>query len=409
MPRVLTLGRGGGRLFAARLIGLAVATVSSLLLARILGPDDYGVYATAVAVGNLAVIFGPMGIDQLQLLHDLPESRAYRWTLLVAAASTAAGLVLALAWPNIEPMTRSCAFLMAAAGACRVALAPWLTTPQKQLRFDIRARRDLILGIFPSVGSVIAAVLATTVVAVVGVYLAILLVLAASAHWTMRQRARVRSVASRVRFRAGWPYAASAATYTLYFTADAAIIAATRTSQEVGQYKAAYMFITAATVLPIVLNNDMLRARLADLRDLPAESWHVVRRMAAANLGLGLAMTGGVCLLGPPAARLVYGAGFEQASELLTILGLALLPFAMNTFSGNALIAFGSVRLVLIVQVISCVANITANLVFVPAYGLDAAAYATVGTELLGATTLGAILVRRGFRSSARQHVSGVS
>jgi O-antigen/teichoic acid export membrane protein len=247
----------------------------------------------------------------------------------------------------------------------------------------------------------IAAAVTATVIAVVGTYFAIIFVIAAFAHWVKALPGKAAVPVSTVRFRSGWPYAVSAATYTLYFTADAAIIAATRSSQEVGQYKAAYMLITAATVLPVVLNNDMLRARLANLHHSPAQSWAVIRRLAGANVVLGSALTVGVCLLGPPLAGFIYGPEFERAASLLSILGLALLPYALSTFSANALIALNRVRLVLAVQVLLCVANVGSNALLVPTYGLDAAAYVTVGTELVGAVSFGAVLASRRRASSA--------
>lgn len=99
LPAVLWRGSNAG-----------LAFISTVVIARVLGPQDYGVYALAVSVLGLLALAAQLGLDSLTprnlgiYVHDKDWPHAFsflRWTsrvVVVASAIGYAGATLVLVW-----------------------------------------------------------------------------------------------------------------------------------------------------------------------------------------------------------------------------------------------------------------------------------------------------------------------
>lgn len=376
-------GESGWLLTGLRIVGLLISTGCSVLVARFLGPTEYGIYAAGLAVAGLALVFGPFGVDQLQLFHGLTHRRAESFTLIVAGASFAMSVLLAFVWPGFSGQATRCCLILGAAGALRLLLTPWLTSPQKDLLFGTRARREMAANTLIVLVSTAAAAFGKSAISVAA---ATLVAASLSVAWTRRRSTTLDrpETGPTPRLISGWPYAMSAAMYTVYFTVDSAIITAFRRTVEVGQYKAAYMWLAAATAVPAAINNDMLRARLAASKDDPHGQMRALRLARDGSFLFGAAASLLIYLVAPVAMRRLFGPGFSMAADVVKVLALAALPMYLSSWAANALVGLGRVKAVFGTQAVLCALNIAFNLAFVPRYGITAAAYVTFGTEVVG-------------------------
>ena len=373
--------------------------VSSILIGRFLGAQQYGVFSTGLAISGIALLFGPMGVDQLQIFHGVGLDEARRLVRRAGLLTLVGVAVLAALWPDISGGARLCALAFGAANVGRLLLVPWLTEPQRRLQFRLRAKRELLLTVTTSACFVIAAGVTRRALAVcLAALVAHLVVLVGSGSITARG---ATADATSATLRQAFPYGLSAALYTVYFTLDAAILAAFRPEVEVGQYAAAYLPLTAISAVAIVLNNDILRAKLAaegNRGDALGTSASAFLRISVV---LGILGAAGLATVGPWAVTLLFGDGFDLAARLVPILAVAVVPHFVSTWASSTLVGIGRLNVVLRTQLTLCVVNVVVNLVLVPSFGARAAAWATVGTESLGATLYCWLLTRRR-RSSPR-------
>ncbi len=99
-------------------MGLPLAFATQVTLARVLGADDYGVYAFVLSILNIAAIYVTLGLDNVSLREvsafvareDWPGIRAfarhaYRTTFLVCFALAPIAILVAIFWPGLDRQT----------------------------------------------------------------------------------------------------------------------------------------------------------------------------------------------------------------------------------------------------------------------------------------------------------------
>lgn len=99
-------------------IGLPLALGTQVTLARVLGTEDYGVYAFALSLLNMAAIYVTLGLDNVALREVSAFTGAgdwagvrgyslftYRATVLASLALSAVGLGALTLWPGLDSAT----------------------------------------------------------------------------------------------------------------------------------------------------------------------------------------------------------------------------------------------------------------------------------------------------------------
>ena len=102
--KAATFARDTGLTLAARVLGLALALLASIVIARTLGPDGTGVYTLATLFPVLVLVFANLGVGPATVYHvaqyKYPLSEVLGTnvilTILVGAAASLMGLVVAV-------------------------------------------------------------------------------------------------------------------------------------------------------------------------------------------------------------------------------------------------------------------------------------------------------------------------
>lgn len=385
-------GPGGLVLVASRVAVFMVTAGSGLVLARTLGPERYGVLASATAIAGILLLLGIYGLEQLYLVDSIDLAEFTVRSTQVFGISAATVAVGALAWPAVGSSTRLCVLLVGMASAADQLKLPYLLEPQRRLDFACRARRETALRIAAAATSVVVVLVWRSPVAVAASLLAASVVLLLPTRTTPGLHARYGWRSLRKVLRRGLPFAASGALYTVYFQVDMALLASLRGPDEVAQYRAAFSLVAAAVVLAVAWNNEIMRPRLYRERDGGPQFAAILRSSAAVSVTGGALCALGMVMLGPAAIRIAYGRAYEPAGALVQILGLAMVFHFFNSWAGNVLVAKRRVRLVVALQGTLVAANVVGNLLLIPSRGARGAAGMTVVTELTGCVLYGLAL-----------------
>jgi O-antigen/teichoic acid export membrane protein len=386
------LNRSGDvALAGARISAIVLTAASSAVVARTLGPQQYGVFAAGTAVATLMVLGKAFGADALYLRGSIDGRTLQRRAVGAGLVNLAVVAIAALAWPGLTWTARGCELLMGAAWAVAFARIPWQVVPARQLQFSGRARREL-LGSVLSLGGVMvfAAVWHRPILASAGLLAGTLVTTAISWPAIRRERLAAGPVGGDPSVRAGLRFTAVEGLFVAYFALGGALIAAMRPAIDAGTYRVAFSFVVAAAVVPVALNADVLRVRLWRLTG--DERTQALRRAVLLTAAAAVVVTLGFELLGGVAERLFFGTKFIAAIAVIRILGVAMPFHYANSVLSNMLVGAGRIGTVIRVQMAMLVTNLVGNLVLIPAHGPKGAAIAAVITEVVGAAVFACVV-----------------
>jgi O-antigen/teichoic acid export membrane protein len=178
-------------------------------------------------------------------------------------------------------------------------------------------------------------------------------------------------------FRNIFPLGAAVLISALYFRIDVYFIQQWHGFQPVGGYNAAFRLVEALRLLPaaVMAVTFPMLVRTSDLQLVRT----IGGRLAAAGLVLAA-----VCGLGATAiVPLIYGESYAYAAPAFAVLSLALPLFFLNYALTHQVIGWDGQRAYLAIVTLALAGNVAANFVLVPARGIIGAAIATVLTEVI--------------------------
>lgn len=388
----------GAQWLAVGFIGL-VSFGLSILIARTLGPDLFGVYAIAVSAGALLAILMDGGFSKLLQRERTRVTPSLAPVLPILpglsyghAMSVVLGLsVLAvLIFPKHALTTLAALWLFGATVLNQFGLAI--------LRGDGRLVRDASWQVGNRTFTALCVAAA--------------LFLGASQPWQMliaqfigtaafgflvARYLRVRPLfrISPTVYRAVLPFVWLDFATALYFRADMLVFQFLSVPKlEVGQYGVAYRLIEAVLLLASPVGLILFRRYRQDSA-IPAQMikgmWPAL--MGATFIGLGIAIL--FWFFGHDLISLAYGSAYQGAGKLLIVLGCALIFILPNGVLSQAALALGLERWFAFSASIAALVNIGGNLLLIPIYGAIAAAWMTVLTELILGACLATGLVWR--------------
>jgi O-antigen/teichoic acid export membrane protein len=176
---------------------------------------------------------------------------------------------------------------------------------------------------------------------------------------------------------------------------DTVILGLMRSDAEVGWYAASYRVYEGLTYVPSILAA-VLTPRLSYLfiHDRVAHR-QLMMRVLAGSIAFGILLGGGALLAATPLVVLLFGAPYAAAARPLQILsGGALFVFATWILHAAA-ISTNLDRRLLLTTVVGLAANVALNIVLIPRWGIEGAAWATVVAEGITVALLFVQLQRR--------------
>jgi O-antigen/teichoic acid export membrane protein len=391
------LGLAGRRVAITLLSGLSTAVV-----ARLLGPAEYGQLASAIATWTLVLAASDFGFT-LALGRDLAVDPPRRGRILRAAFQLQSlwSVVLALSMGLIAvatslDSTRGKALLVLAPGVAFAGLGAarqvftvlyrQTTAVLIDLAFATIQVGLMIWAAASGLGPIgIAAVVCASYVAnTILVALAALRLVDAQRPASSDRRRLLRSVL---------PLGVIGFLSKAYLMIDLVLLGWLVTGPSLGEYAAASKILGLLGTLPGMIVGAALPAFAShagarrDLEHIGARVWHWLMAVA-------VPLFVGVAIFAPVVVDLTIGDEYSGADRLLRVLSLAGLIGVAASYFGTILIAKSVVRPMVIQNAIALIVNVAGNLLLVPQFGVIASAWLTVATEAI--VCIGAILLLRG-------------
>ncbi|MDO8498797.1 MAG: flippase [bacterium] len=181
-----------------------------------------------------------------------------------------------------------------------------------------------------------------------------------------------------------WPISLTLLLNTVYFRLDTFILSTYHSFTEVGIYNFAYQFFQTALVLPTFIMNSYY--------PLMIEKFHHSKQQFKKEL---LKATGGIFLMSLLAALgtwifspflipLVSGSsGFSKSTSVLQVLSLGYPAYFVSAILMWTMVLFRRYKTMLFIYVLGLTANTILNIIFIPLYSYQAAAWITVVSEYL--------------------------
>lgn len=377
------VGEGG-----AKLLGLA----ANIAVARALKVEAYGLFTLAQSVALYLWVVAGLGTP-VYGVREVSRDRGRAGALLgelfslrVVAAGVAAGLGVAVA-SQMESGTRAAA--LAVGCGYLLALAP---SPAWVLRGLERFRLLAIGHVVTAVTWLVAALVLVEgshhAVRAIGLWVGaqalgaalLLALLARSTGLRVRPRVDPRAWANHLRHSSF--YMVSAATRLGAQLVPLAFVDAWGTPEMLGIYAAAYRIVVllayggglvAQAGFPI-LSSLAGGARYHEFRQ-------AVGRMERLVLVLGVLVAGGLGLLAVPAVRMLFGAEFTAAAEVLSWMAWYLPLFLLRSIYGPALQALGGHRRHAACSALGLLASLVVTPLLLGPWGARGAAVAWVLSE----------------------------
>jgi len=147
---------------------------------------------------------------------------------------------------------------------------------------------------------------------------------------------------------------------------------------DVGLYGAAYRIFELVMIVPqslcLALYPQIVQASRSTPGELHRIGRETLRYLAAAILPAAV----GASLLGGQILELLYGASFADATDTLSVLIWAIVPFAWVRYHAYVLVAVDRQRVDLLLNVVMSAVNVVLNYLLIPRYGHLGAAVATL-------------------------------
>ena len=373
---------------AATALDKGGAMVMLLLIARLLGAEDFGRYAALMAWLALFQVAAEFGQEPV-LVRLLAQERSEEVAPLVQGAlamrivcAAAVGALLVSAGGAVLPAVGRVPLVLAAAGLMAgygLALRALFRTAQRLEWLCVTAlaglgafagvllvARAFGLGVAGAVGAWAAGQLAASLAAV---RLAAVLV----APWP-RWRGRVTALLAR----SGWALALNGFLLTVTLRVGQLIVLRAEGPAAVGYLAAGSRLAEAFALIPESLMLVLLPVLSATDRDA-RESQRMISAQAVRYLALlALAVIVAVSIAAPTLLRALFGPAYVAGAPALRILAwLALLAASGSVFT-NLLIARRLERLLLVLNAAGSVLTLALSLVLVPCAGFVGAAAATL-------------------------------
>jgi O-antigen/teichoic acid export membrane protein len=393
--------------------GKAISTFLGMIalfwLARILGPEQFGWYGTALAFLGFAGIVIDFGIipTTAQLLSE-PDAKEQHileniFGLRLISAIIFFATVPAIAWLFPYPRPVHIAItVLSIAFFCNALNQVCVGYHQQTLRMHVQVIGE-VLSRIALLGGIIALAQGSAT------FLPLMFVVAGSSALQCvvplidlirktNLRPRIDLDVWKKILHTMWPIAVAIMCNVVYLKGDVLILAQTQSQVDVGLYNAAYRVLDILAQLAMMLMGLLL--------PLMAHAWSRQDRKTFSlwfqqsfdlMLLCAVPATVGLILVAPE-VMVLFGEEFLPAAPILQILSLAVFGLFLGAVFGHAAVATGTQKKTLWIYAINAIITVTGYLIFIPKFSMYGAAWMTVCSELI--TGIGLAIAIRWYTKS---------
>jgi O-antigen/teichoic acid export membrane protein len=395
---------------AATAIGAFMAFLTQTLLARELGPASYGLFASSLVTVTMIAPLAGFGLTQFRLkVYGVEGWAAHRWLkpslhFTVFTTLLAIGLIVAWALTGAPPNgTRFSLLVLTPVIICTLATDLVGNKLRLEERYQFMALWQLMI---PASRLAVATMLllvpqlTNRFVAVGYGVIALLVTLRALPQLRTMVRDQMelkghgrRSLAAAPPevnpkltqlWSQAWAYGVVAILYPVFFQISTVLLKYLNDDTQAGLYGIALSVMTAVYLIPVVIYQKFLLAKLHRwaAHDKP-KFWMVYRKGNLLMLALGLVIAVAMVAVTPWVVPIVFGEQYRPVVKILMVLASCVPIRFVSVAMGSVLLTEDHMRYRVYAMALAAGAVIGLNLVLIPRYQALGAAGATVAGELV--------------------------
>lgn len=384
-------------LFIEKILRMGVGLFIGIWVARYLGPEQFGLFNYALSLVALFVTFSTLGLDTI-VVRKLVEDESKReeliatafWLRLTGAFSVLLILATATLFTTNDHYTNILVFIIASA---TIFQAFNVTTYYFQAKVLSRylvyvnivglvlssvAKVILILLHAPLIAFVLLVLIDSMILAFGFVYFYIKKNLTFNIKATLFKRKTAISL-----LKDSWPLILSGISISLYMRIDQVMIKEMLNTEAVGQYAAAVRISEAWYVIPMVIVSSLFPA-IINAKQKSQELYNArLQKVYYLMVWMALAIAFPITFLSDWIINILYGIEYNEAASVLMIHIWTSVFVFLGVVTEHHLIAVNRTFKSFIRTFIGAILNIVFNLVFIPKYGINGAAIATLLSQLI--------------------------
>ncbi len=396
-----TLAKGAGWTMLLRLTVRSIGFVSTIILARLLLPKDFGLIALATSLIAIVEVLGSFGFDFALIQNQKAERRHYdtAWTLQLGYSVLSAAVIATTATPVAtffsEPRLGAVMLVL----ALGVLIGGFSNIGIIGLRKELQMGRDFaymvgrkVASFTVTVGlafathsywSLVAGIVAGRIMEVVLSY----------AMHSFRPRLSLSGARDLIRF-SKWMFVNNIAVY-VNNRGDDLIVGRVMGAGPLGVYTLAYEISNLPLTEMVAPINRVLLPGYSKIADDTAQLRHYFVRVFAAIAVISVPSAVGIALLAHDITVVVLGEKWLAAAPIMQVMALFGLSRSLTSNNGTLFIAAGSPQITTIFAVGRAVILIPAVWFAVARYGLIGGAWAHALASVLSAITSTTLICRR--------------
>jgi O-antigen/teichoic acid export membrane protein len=411
-PDRARFGLQTGILFVANTADRGFALVSSVVIARHFGAENVGVIGAALVLGAIVSRFSDLGVPDI-LQREMAQSPQSAPDMLanglwLRGITNFAMLFFLVVYGRLTTHTANVFAIILLTGLTN-AFTGWTALLSAiwagALRMRYVALGQLFYRLLYTTGVVVVAILNLDTVQLMwviavsaGCQLLLSLLITQRRFFPLRvafHPSTMRAVVSQ-----GWPLGVASILGLTYDRVDVLIASWFLAPALVGNYYSAYNLFISILLFSNAFNNVAFSILSQKAKQSVQAVSQAYWRALALIVLFGCLATIGVLVSADWVVNLLYGQKFELAAVCLRVLSLAL-PFVFaENLCGVTLTAVGRQKVSMVVVCLAVVVNVVLNLVFIPRWGVLAAAVTTVITEM-AILSMAMVYLARLFRRAA--------
>lgn len=390
-------------------ISTALGLATAVLLLRHLGVEDFGRYATVMAVlgivagvtdagltavGSRELSVARTAVERVHILNNLLLLRVVGASLGVAAA---VGFTVVAGYDGVVIAGTA----VGGVGVVLISAQSMLTVPiWVGLRIVSLTSLEVLRNLLTLGGVAILVLAGAGLLPFFGVQLAVALVLIPVtlflAHVGLRFAGGVRRSVLASLLRETLPLAVAFAMSVIYFRVLVVLVSLLSTDVQTGLFGTSFRIFEMLLALPVLVLSVALPLLSVAGDEDESRLTNALQSMTEASLLVATLLVVGIAILADPGIRLVGGDEYADAASILRIQALALIPlFFVQTWQ-LGLIAGRAQRAMAVANGLALALVLVLGLALVPGGGAEAAAWVAVGAESALALFLWIALSRMG-------------
>ncbi|WP_462164585.1 flippase [Pseudoalteromonas xiamenensis] len=379
-------------LFLEKVVVLAIGFATTILLARSLGPEKFGLYSLVLASGFLLLPFTQVGLNNLcgKYFNLYPNNvhHFFKAALLVRVTFSILAILLSfyLAEINDELKVEKASLLLLVflqSFNCFnliefIYLSKGLTKQTSIIRVTAKfLSRAMLLFAVINNSPLYLLILLTGIEYVFSALGYCYLYF--TSNWTIKNRINTDVVrtAKRLFHQSKW-LALSSIASILYLKIDQLMIGLMLGNEKVGYYSAALKLSEIWFIFPVVIANVLMTKFVNLFHNSKTTYWRFQQKLFKTSFTICCILIASIYFTAELVIKNLYGISYTESVSVLKIHILAIFFVFFRAFISKWLILSKNYNLSLYSHLIGAVVNIVLNCVLIPEYGISGAAIASV-------------------------------